>query len=191
MNKLTLVFALSIVLLGCSQQTVAADGPVVKEGERQVEWPKQEESDGVAPAAVGLDAVRTDPNILAAPVPVLIPAPAVQPAGAEASAGLDASALKVQATPDGYFAVMPGKAYDMIIHGTKAFTTLPAGSPTPTADKTKYRFESAEGQHQLAFSRHGADYLIEFSCKGPPLKPCVTEAEAKAIADQLVAANAK
>jgi hypothetical protein len=182
------VFLLSVMALALSacgpRESQAAGEPTPKQGERAVNWGEAKQAQPAqAPLSPGL---APDPNSAAAklsPVPVLTPPPV---AGA-AAAGLEAgSEMILKPTPDGYFARIAGKAYDITIHGTKAFLEAPVTAPKPGAvDTTKYRFETGEGQAQVSFSKFGVDYLVQFDCKGDPMKPCITEAEALAYAQKL------
>jgi hypothetical protein len=174
---------------GCEQrQSIAAGDPQPKAQERTIDWqaaekaPQMERPGG--PLAQAAAATAEDAAAIASPVPVLAPPPSVS----AAAAGLDAEPA-IRPTPDGYFAVYPGPKYDMSVHGTKAFTAAPATAPQAPAVEPAaggYRFEVGEGQAQIAFSRFGADYLIEFQCKGDLTRPCIDETEAIAMAEKLL-----
>lgn len=108
-------------------------------------------------------------------VPVLLPSGVVQ----TQSAGPPALVM----TDDGYFATYKTPKYDAIVNGSKqAYQT----GQTPAANKGDIKFTQGEAGAQLAFSRYGADYLIQFEChEADGAKSCISEDEAKAFADSL------
>jgi hypothetical protein len=54
------------------------------------------------------------------------------------------------------------------------------------------KFTTSEGAAQLAFSRYGADYVIEFECREiDGAESCITEPEAKEFADSLFVAQTR
>ena len=119
----------------------------------------------------------------APPVPVLLPSMPFT------TASTDESAPKLQFRPlaDGYFAIYPGEAYDMIINGTDRLVSAP--DRADTAPVTDLRFEYTLTGAQIAFSRYGASYLVEFACKGAAAElgqTCISEAEARAAAEDLL-----
>lgn len=191
MSRLVLLIPLLAALAACGvDKSIAAGEAKPEKGERQVDWAaaqKDAAAKGVETAGAGLQPSTINPAAKAgSSVPILAPPPVV---GAAAS-GLTQQGV-VQATPDGYFAMFEGPAYDVVIHGTKDFYAAPAGAPATTkARLSGYRFDIGEGQAQLAFTRYGADYLVEFNCKSAtPLVACITEAEAVAFAERLQAAG--
>ncbi len=109
-------------------------------------------------------------------VPVLLPSGIVQAQNARAPA--------LVTTEDGYFATYQTPKYDAIVNGTKkAYATGAAG---PAAAKDEMKFTTGEASAQLAFSRFGADYLIEFECRAVDGgDSCITEPEAREFADSL------
>jgi hypothetical protein len=108
-------------------------------------------------------------------VPILLPSGVVttQSAGAPA----------LVTTDDGYFATYKTPKYDAIVNGSKqAYKTGQAAA----ANKGDIKFTQGEAGAQLAFSRYGADYLIQFEChEADGAKSCITEDEARAFADGL------
>ena len=68
-----------------------------------------------------------------------------------------------------------------------------AGAQAPAAtDKSEMKFQTSEGSAQLAFSRYGADYLIEFECREiDSPEGCITEAQAKEFAESLFVAQSR
>jgi hypothetical protein len=108
-------------------------------------------------------------------VPVLLPSGVVQTQSAGAPA--------LVTTDDGYFATYKTPKYDAIVNGSKqAYKTGQAAA----ANKGDIKFTQGEAGAQLAFSRYGADYLIQFEChEADGAKSCITEDEARAFADGL------
>jgi hypothetical protein len=119
-----------------------------------------------------------------APVPVLLPTGIVVPQSAEGG-------VKFQPMSDGYFATYPGVDYDIVVNGTNE--VIGARDAGDTAANTDPTFVSTASGAQVAFSRYGANYLIEFECKhATGASPtCITEDDALAIADQLVIAGTR
>ncbi len=113
-----------------------------------------------------------------APVPMLLPSGVVMAQNARPPA--------VVTTADGYFANYQTPRYDAIVNGTK--TAYDSGAPA--GDREAMVFSTGEGAAQLAFSRFGADYLIEFECRVmDDGESCITEAEAREFADSLFVAQ--
>ena len=62
----------------------------------------------------------------------------------------------------------------------------------PAGDKTEMKFTTVEAGAQLAFSRYGADYVIEFECREVDSpEGCITEAQAKEFAESLFVAQSR
>lgn len=114
----------------------------------------------------------------APPVPVFLPSAPISVQGGE-------SGVRFQPTSDGYYAFFPGEAYDTIVNGTNVVISAPGATTTPRTDSMK--FEPTTTGAMVAFSRYGADYLVEFECKvmvdGVP--DCISEADALAFAQDL------
>jgi hypothetical protein len=90
-------------------------------------------------------------------------------------------------TEDGYFATYHLPKYDAIVNGSKRAY---AAAGQAAGDKTKMKFTTGEASAQLAFSRYGADYLIEFECRQVDGgASCITEPEAKEFAESLFVAQ--
>lgn len=122
----------------------------------------------------------------APPVPVLLPSAPVS----VASDGDDG--VQFRPLNDGYYAVYPGDAYDMIINGTDRLAAAPGRSGT--ASDTDLRFEETITGAQVAFSRYGASYLVEFACKSDEAVTgdgCINEADAKAAVTDLLLAGTR
>lgn len=107
----------------------------------------------------------------APPVPVFLPSGPVSAQGGEV-------AIRFQPTSDGYYAFFPSDAYDIIVNGTNVVIAEPGAAPATRTDA--YNFQPTTTGAQVAFSKYGADYLVEFECRelvdGQPA--CITEQEA-------------
>lgn len=112
------------------------------------------------------------------------PVPVFLPAGPVAAQSGDVS-VRFQPTSDGYYAFFPTETYDIIVNGTNVVMSEPGAAAPARTDA--FNFQSTTTGAQVAFSRYGADYLVEFECKelvnGQPA--CVTEEEAVAFARDL------
>lgn len=179
-----------LALAACKpQQSIAGGDPEAAVQERSIDWAAAERAPQVERPAGQLVQTESEAaasaTAIASPVPVLVPPPSV----AAAADGLEAAPTQIRPVSDGYFANYPGARYDLSVHGTKQFAAAPATAPAPAAqaeaDAAGYRFEEGEGQAILSFSRFGADYVLEFHCKGDLSAACVTEAEAIAAAERL------
>ena len=129
----------------------------------------------------GLASVASGSN---PPVPVLLPDMGV-------SAASGTSGLQFRPTPDGYFAVLPGEAYDLIINGSDKLVAVDGADAVPPSELV---FEETLTGAQVSFSRYGASYLAEFMCKdeATALKgSCIGESDAKAIVQELLIAGTR
>jgi hypothetical protein len=185
---------LAIAAAACTQEQPAAPAATAPAAttEEQVAQPA---SAGPAPVAgqIDWDAARVDaaarPSDVVIPqavgsdpltVPMLLPE-IVQTASDRPT--------PPRVTKDGYFATYHLPRYDVIVNGSsKAYQ---AGSP-PAGDKTEMKFTTVEAGAQLAFSRYGADYVIEFECREVDSpEGCITEAQAKEFAESLFVAQSR
>jgi hypothetical protein len=109
-------------------------------------------------------------------VPILLPSGVVLPQNARPPALVQ--------TEDGYFATYQMARFDAIVNGTKrAFAT---GADAANNDPQNMTFSVTDGAASLAFSRFGADYLIDFECRQTEgSESCITEQDARAFADSL------
>ena len=116
------------------------------------------------------------------PVPVMLPSGIVLPQGAE-------SDVKFQPLSDGYFAFYPGTDYNIIVNGTNEII----GERAPDTTETPMRFIPTMSGAQVAFTKYGADYLIEFECTVADGEhaDCISEEDALSIADSLVAVRSR
>lgn len=161
------------------EQTVStASAPQIPVVESEVDWAAaradlaKRPSDVVVPQAAG-----TDPLVVPMLLPVIVQTASDRPS-------------PPRITKDGYFANYHLPRYDVIVNGSqKAYA---AGGQTPAADKTEMKFQTSDGSAQLAFSRYGADYLIEFECREiDSPEGCITEAQAKEFAESLFVAQSR
>lgn len=132
----------------------------------------------------GAGAFQVQSGAEAAPVPVLLPTGIVVPQSAEGG-------VKFQPMSDGYFAAYPGIDYDIVVNGTNEIVGARESSAAST--DTEPTFEATASGAQVAFSRYGADYLIEFECKNSSgeAPTCIGEDEALEIARKLVIAGTR
>lgn len=145
--------------------------PVPTPGQREVEFPVVAESvaDDFGPdASKFADAV----------VPVLAPA---SMSTDQASGFADS----YRATPDGYFARMAMDSYDVVVNGTRAFAVAPESAGARPRDTSQVLFSETDTGASVTFNRFGADYSIEFVCRGAG-ETCVTEAQATELVERLV-----
>jgi len=112
------------------------------------------------------------------------PVPVFLPAGPVAAQSGDV-AVRFQPTSDGYYAFFPTETYDIIVNGTNVVMAEPGAAAPVRTDA--FSFQPTTTGAQVAFSRYGADYLVEFECKElvNGLPACITEEEAVAFARDL------
>lgn len=114
------------------------------------------------------------------------PVPVFLPSGPVAAASANGGGVRFQPTRDGYFAFFPGEAWDAVVNGTNRVIGAPGETAQPRSDS--FNFQPTLTGAQVAFSRYGADYLVEFECKELTngLPTCITHEEAIAFAEDLV-----
>lgn len=187
--------ALALVAAGCekapppggSVATAPAGDPVVQTASAGAAGPQAVQAT-IDWAAARADRARSpindapvtiqsaDGNVGGLPkVPILLPSGIVQTQGAAPPA--------LVTTDDGYFATYKTPKYDAIVNGSlQAYAT----GQSAAANKSAIKFTQGDAGAQLAFSRYGADYLIQFECReADGADSCITEDEAKAFADSL------
>lgn len=156
-------------------QVASVGGPQVVEG--TIDWAAARDArskSAITDSPITVASAETPPA-----VPVLLPSGIVTPQ--------NAAPPKLVTTEDGYFATYKTLKYDAIVNGTKK--SYAAGA-APAGDKTAMKFTTGEASAQLAFSRFGADYLIEFECKEVDgADSCITEDEAKVFGESLFVAR--
>ena len=160
----------------------ASAGPPAVAG--QIDWEAARADAAARPSDVVIpQAVGSDPLTVPMLLPVIVQTASDRP-------------TPPRVTKDGYFATYHLPRYDVIVNGSsKAYQ---AGSP-PAGDKTKpsiaavvASITTVEAGAQLAFSRYGADYVIEFECREVDSpEGCITEAQAKEFAESLFVAQSR
>lgn len=115
-------------------------------------------------------------------VPVLLPD---TPVGVASTGGDDG--LQFRPLADGYFAVLKGDEYDLVINGTDKLIARPdSNGPAP---ESALDFEETMTGAQVSFSRYGASYLVEFMCHDPATAmkgSCILEEDALAEVEALL-----
>jgi hypothetical protein len=208
MNRTLIIsglFASALALTACDRvfqrpadtsgtETAATDTPDAALAEPGLELPVRPES-ASSGAVIDWEAARRDLAARSAddmegsfsvqsggdapPVPVFLPSGPVAAQSGEV-------AVRFQPTSDGYYAFFPSETYDIIVNGTNVVMTGPDAGAEPVRTDA-FNFQPTTNGAQVAFSRYGADYLVEFECKevvnGMPA--CITEDEAVAFARDL------
>lgn len=110
-------------------------------------------------------------------VPVMLPSGIVLPAGTE-------SDVRFQPLSDGYFAFYPGTDYNIVVNGTNEVI----GDRAPGTTDLPPRFMKTMSGAQVAFTKYGADYLVEFECTHAEGEEadCISEEDALSVAGSLV-----
>ena len=90
------------------------------------------------------------------------PVPMLLPSGIVAAQSADQRPTIPVVTKDGYFATYHLPRYDAIVNGSQRAI---ASGQAAQGDKEAMKFTTGEASAQLAFSRYGADYVIEFECR--------------------------
>lgn len=145
--------------------------PTPTRGEREVEFP------ATTQAFTGGDASQ----FADASVPVLAPA-------AMSTEQAETFSDSYRTTPDGYFAQMPTDQFDVVVNGTRNFTVAPESAGAQTRDTSDIQFSESDTGLSATFNRFGADYSIDFVCRGggDVGGACVDEAEAAEFVNRLV-----
>ncbi len=150
--------------------------PTPTPGEREVEFPvvAQAVTDNLFPG--GGDAKFAESS-----VPVLAPA-------AMSTDQAETFADSYQTTPDGYFARMPSEEFDVVVNGTRAYAVAPEAAGAQTRDTSAFQFSESDTGLSVTFNRFGADYSIDFVCRGAggDAGGCVDETKAAEFVERLV-----
>lgn len=150
--------------------------PTPARGEREVEFPviAQAVTDSLFPG----DGAE---KFADASVPVLAPAAMSTD---QASAFVDS----YRTTPDGYFAQMAAEDFDVVVNGTRAYSVAPEAAGATPRDTGAFQFSESDTGLSVTFNRFGADYSIDFVCRGAGGEgaTCVDEAEATQFVERLV-----
>ena len=195
--RLVILASLAALAAACTQETpadpaAANTAPAGQEApvqvasapstDQTVDWDKARADFTSKRPADAPATVQTAGQDGPSPVPMLLPSGIVQTASDRPTPPV--------VTKDGYFATYHLARYDAIVNGSmKAYTGT---GQTATGDKEAMKFTRGEAVASLAFSRYGADYLIDFECReidGP--EGCITEAEAKEFAESLFVAQVR
>lgn len=158
-------FAMAAALAAASIASPAlaqSSDPVPTQGVREIDWP-------VGVASMNAASVRTFgagvfQRFSQSPIPVLAPAQMDED-------DREAFADTFRPLSNGYFAVIHGERYDVIVNGTRSFSVAPAGARVTERDvASEPLFEPAEIGANVSLNRYGVDYLLEFECnEAPPL----------------------
>jgi hypothetical protein len=95
-----------------------------------------------------------------------------------------------RATPDGYFARMSMPEFDVVVNGTKIYAIPPESAGATERDTTELHVTESEDGMSATFNRFGADYSVEFACRGAGGEEgakCLTEAQAREFVERLIA----
>ena len=155
-----------------------ASDNAVSEGTAAIDWAKAR-ADFNATASEEEPLFSTSSaNATPPPVPILLPT------NTPATVATSGGGPRFKQTADGYYAVYAYENYDVIVNGTNE--VIGARSDGPRDETLKFTATAAGAQ--VALSRYGADYLVEFECYeiGPQTGTCIEEAEARAVAEGLV-----
>ena len=164
---------------GEEQNVQTASAPQVPVVETQVDWEAaradmaKRPSDVVVPQSAG-----TDPLVVPMLLPMIVQTASDRP-------------VPPRIMKDGYFATYHLPRYDVTVNGSqKAYAV--GGQAPAAADKAAMKFVTGEGSASLAFSRYGADYVIDFECREiDSPEGCITEAQAKEFAESLFVAQSR
>jgi len=110
--------------------------------------------------------------------------PILLPSGGPVSVASTGGGPRFKQTADGYYAVYKYENYDVIVNGTNQVI----GTRAEGARDEALKFTATAAGGQVALSRYGADYLVEFECYtiNPATGTCIEEAEALGVAESLV-----
>ncbi len=138
--------------------------------------------------AARTDFAAQDPNLVTPQGAGTVAIPILLPEIPVTVASDGPSPLRFNQVPDGYFAVVKGEVYDIIINGTDKLVGAPDGMTAMAPGEL--RFEDTMTGSQITFNRYGASYLVEFACKAPvTTESCITEAEAVEAVEELLLAG--
>jgi hypothetical protein len=191
--------AMTVLAVACTKEGAGPSDPS-QNPEQASTSPDQAQLAGpqAVEGQINWDAARADLAKRPADAPVTVqtagqdgpsPVPMLLPSGPVSVQSTGAAPTVPVVTKDGYFATYHLARYDAIVNGSQR--AYAAGSP-PANGKEEMKFTTSEGAAQLAFSRYGADYVIEFECREiDGAESCITEPEAKEFADSLFVAQTR
>ncbi len=118
------------------------------------------------------------------PVPILLPTGIVSVQSATGGGPV------FRQMSDGYVASYPGALYDIVVNGTNQVAAIDGQQVQPRGEPV---FTATVAGAQVALSRYGADYLVEFECHETDEETgtCIGEAEALQVAESLVVAGSR
>ncbi len=155
--------------------------PSVRPQQAEIDWNSARRDLAERPADVAVANFGIESGGSAPAVPVLLPTGIVTPQGAGTPA--------FRPLRDGYYANYPGAAYDITVSGTDR-----VHGDGEVARNDDMNFAQMAAGAQVSLSRYGADYLVEFECKGVEGAlgdSCISEEDAMEIARNLVIAGTR
>lgn len=157
----------------------APERPSVQPATANIDWEAARRDMASRSAESGETGFQVQSGSSAPPVPVLLPTGIVIPQGAE-------SGVKFQPMADGYFATYPGIDYDIIVNGTNE--VIGARETGEEPDEPVLHFHPTLSGAEVAFTRYGADYLVQFECNEVrgEIAECIDEEEALEVTRTLV-----
>lgn len=157
----------------------------VAQVESSIDWEAARADLAAIPSDERDGAFQVASGTTAPPVPVLLPTGIVIPQGVD-------SQPRFQPLSDGYYAAYPGIDYDIIVNGTNE-TVAGTSEIESQIDKDALIFQPTSTGAMVSFSKYGADYLVEFECKGADgaSPDCISEADALKIAQDLIIAGTR
>ncbi len=182
----------------CTEEGAGPSDP--SQNPEQAAAPNQEQLAGpqAVDNTINWDAARADLSKRPADAPVTIqtagqdgpsPVPMLLPSGVAQIQGAGQAPTIPVVTKDGYFATYHLPRYDAIVNGSQRAI---ASGQAAQGSKEDMKFTTGEASAQLAFSRYGADYVIEFECREVDgAESCITEPEAKEFAESLFVAQTR
>ena len=195
MRALVLAGVIALAAAACTKEGAGSSDPAQASQpapDDQVQLASVQATD----AQINWDAARADLSKRPADAPATVqsvgkdgpvPVPMLLPSGIAQAASSDRPTPPV-VTDDGYFATYHLPKYDAIVNGSKR--AYVAAGQAALGSKETMKFTIGEASAQLAFSRYGADYLIEFECREVDgADSCITEDEAKEFAQSLFVAQ--
>lgn len=192
-----------LCMFSCAAALLAACAPAAEKAPQVANtiepkiMPAQRESDNTVSettATIDWNAARTDMASRSGDEEPLVdiasasgtppPVPILLPTGGPVRIASDGSGPRFKQTSDGYYAVYPYENYDVIVNGTNEVIGNRGDGPR---DETM-KFTATVAGAQVALSRYGADYLVEFECYEleADAVTCVEEEEALNVARSLV-----
>lgn len=201
MMRLTLLFPICAVLAACNaespadQAETAAPGGVAEVSldtgadkantnvTSNIDWAAAR-ADRTSPGGEQEQLVQAQSGGEQPPVPILLPTGIVTVQSATGGGPV------FRQMSDGYVASYPGALYDVVVNGTNQVATIDGEATKPRGEPV---FTATVAGAQVALSRYGADYLVEFECHvlDEETDTCIGEAEALQVAESLIVAGSR